>query len=99
MLDWAIKLVARLLGQVNDSADRFQRIDYTVCRLPENILAVVRLSWYKDGKAHEIDEFLLMEDGQNGYDAFHHMVQNALSTGADVYIRSGYDPEDLGLSP
>jgi hypothetical protein len=60
-------------------------------------LAVIRLTWYKDGKADEVDELRIMEDGQNGYDAFAAAVQGALTRGANVSIRSGYAPQQLGI--
>jgi hypothetical protein len=78
---------------------RRQELDYHVSALPEHVLAIVRISWYKEGKADEIDETVLLEDGQNGYDAFAVLVQSALNRGANVSIRSGYQPQDLGIEP
>jgi len=65
--------------------------------LPEEVLAIVRVTWYKNGKADEVDQVTLMEDGQNGYDAFAALVSSALNRGANVSIRSGYAPENLGI--
>jgi len=76
---------------------RKQELDYHVSLLPPEILAIVRVTWYKDGKADEVDQVTLMEDGQNGYDAFAALVGSALNQGANVSIRSGYQPEDLGI--
>jgi hypothetical protein len=76
---------------------RKQELDYHVSALPEDVLAIVRISWYKQGKADEVDETVLLEDGQNGYDAFAALVGDALREGANVSIRSGYSPEDLGI--
>lgn len=76
---------------------RKSTLDYTVSALPDEVLAIVRVSWYKDGKADEVDETVLMEDGQNGYEAFAALVGNSLRRGANVSIRSGYAPEDLGI--
>jgi hypothetical protein len=78
---------------------RKQELDYTVCNLPQEILAIVRTTWYKNGKADEVDQVILYEDGQNGYDAFAALVGSALNRGANVSIRSGYAPEDLGIYP
>ena len=78
-------------------SSRKTTLDYTVSALPEEILAIVRISWYKDGKADEVDETVLMEDGQNGYDAFAALVTGSLNRGANVSIRSGYAPQDLGI--
>ena len=76
---------------------RKQELDYHVSALPDEILAIVRVSWYVDGKPDEIDEMVLMEDGQNGYDAFAAIVSSALQRGANVSIRSGYAAKDLGI--
>ena len=72
-------------------------LDYTVSALPDEILAIVRVTWYKDGKADEVDQVVMMEDGQNGYDAFAALVGSSLRQGANVSIRSGYMPQDLGI--
>ncbi len=76
---------------------RKQELDYHVSALPDEILAIVRVSWYVDGKPDEVDELVLMEDGQNGYDAFAAIVSSALQRGANVSIRSGYAAKDLGI--
>ena len=76
---------------------RKSTLDYTVSVLPDNILAIVRVTWYKDGRADEVDQVVLMEDGQNGYDAFAALVTSSLNRGANVSIRSGYAPQDLGI--
>jgi hypothetical protein len=80
-------------------SNRDSTLDYTVSALPDEILAIVRISWYKNGKADEVDETILMEDGQNGYDAFAALVGSSLRRGANVSIRSGYAPQDLGIEP
>ena len=76
---------------------RRQELDYHVSALPQEILAIVRVSWYVNGKPDEVDEMVLMEDGQNGYDAFAAVVSTALQRGANVSIRSGYAAADLGI--
>jgi hypothetical protein len=76
---------------------RRQELDYHVSALPQEILAIVRVSWYVYGKPQEIDEMVLMEDGQNGYDAFAAVVSGALQRGANISIQSGYDAADLGI--
>lgn len=76
---------------------RKQELDYTISVLPEEILAIVRVTYYKNGKADEVDQVTLYEDGQNGYEAFAALVSDALKRGANVSIRSGYRPEDLGI--
>ena len=82
---------------VEPKKPRRQGIDFTICNLPEQILAVVRMKYYKGGKADEVDEMVIMEDGQNGYDAFAAAIRGALARGADVSIRSQYRPDQLGI--
>lgn len=76
---------------------RHSTLDYTVSALPSNILAIVRVSWYKDGKANQVGETVLIEDGEHGFAAFDALVTTSLRRGANVSIRSGYSPEDLGI--
>jgi hypothetical protein len=98
LLDWITdRLVDVMIWIDPQKNSRNSTLDYTVSKLPENILAIVRISWYKDGKADEVDETVLMEDGQNGYDAFATLVSSSLNRGANVSIRSGYAPQDLGI--
>ena len=97
LLDWVTDRLVDLMIWMEPRKPRRQELDYHVSALPEQVLAIVRISWYKDGKADEIDETVLLEDGQNGYDAFAALVTTALNRGANVSIRSGYQPEDLGI--
>jgi len=78
-------------------ASRKPQLGYTVVALPEEVLAIIRICWFVDGKPGEVDEMTLFEDGDNGYDAFHAVVGSALRQGANVTVSSGYQPEDLGI--
>lgn len=78
---------------------RKQELDYTMGKLPEEILAVVRMTYYKNGKPAEVDEMVILEDGQDGYNAFASTVTGALTRGANVSIRSQYKPSQLGIEP
>ena len=78
---------------------RRQTLGYTKRDLPNEVLAIIRLSWYKKGRPHEIDEFQVMEDGQNGFDAFVAAVSNAIQCGADVTVICSLPPEEFGLEP
>jgi hypothetical protein len=93
LTDWLVDLMIWM----EPKKPRKQELDYTMCKLPDEVLAVIRLTWYKDGKADEVDELRIMEDGQNGYDAFAAAVQGALKRGANVSIRSQYKPDQLGI--
>jgi len=97
LLDWITDRLVDAMIMIEPKRPRKQTLDYHISVLPPEILAIVRVTWYKDGKADEVDQITLMEDGQNGYDAFASLVGSALSRGANVSIRSGYDPKDLGI--
>jgi len=104
MREWIYNLLDHLISWLIDLAvmieprrPRKQELDYHVSALPEEILAIVRVTWYVDGKPDEVDQMVLMEDGQNGYDAFAAVVSSALQRGANVSIRSGYAAADLGI--
>ena len=97
LLDWVTDRLVDLMIWMEPRKPRRQELDYHVSALPEEVLAIVRISWYKQGRADEVDETILFEDGQSGYDAFAALVTTALSQGANVSIRSGYAPEDLGI--
>jgi hypothetical protein len=96
-LDWFTDWLIDVMVMIEPKKPRKQELDYTISVLPEEILAIVRVTYYKNGKADEVDQVTLYEDGQNGYDAFAALVSSALSRGANVSIRSGYRPEDLGI--
>jgi hypothetical protein len=96
LISWLIDL-AVMIEPKRPRKPRKQELDYHVSNLPDEILAIIRVSWYVDGKPDEIDEMVLMEDGQNGYDAFAAIVTSALQRGANVSIRSGYAAKDLGI--
>ena len=73
LLDWITDRLVEVMILIDpQKSSRNSTLDYTVSVLPDEILAIVRLTWYKEGKADEVDETVLMEDGQNGYDAFAH---------------------------
>jgi hypothetical protein len=97
LLDWLTNALIELMIVIEPKRPRKQELDYHVSSLPDEILAIVRVSWYVNGKADEVDEVVLMEDGQNGYDAFAAVVSQALERGANVSIRSGYCAKDLGI--
>ena len=100
LLYWLTDRLVEVMTLIDQhQSSRHSTLDYPVSELPEEILAIVRLTWYKQGRADEVDETVLMEDGQDGYDAFAALVGSSLRRGANVSIRSGYAPQDLGIEP
>lgn len=64
--------------------------------IPFELLAVVRVAWYKKGLASEVEEYQIAE-GDDAHAQFSYIVGTALRQGADVCVLSQYGPEDLGV--
>ena len=77
---------------------RDQVVDFTICSLPDEILAIIRVTWYDDAGPSQVDETVVMEDGQDGYETFDFLLSAALIGGANVSIKSAYNPNDLGIT-
>lgn len=97
LLDWLTDRLVDWMIMIEPRKPRHQVLDYHVCSLPDDILAIVRVSWYEDGKPKEVDEQVILEDGNDGYAAFAELVGHSMQNGANVSIRSSYNPEDLGI--
>lgn len=64
--------------------------------MPDEVFAVVRTSWFRQGRPVEVDEFSIMEC-DDARTIFHYTVGQALRQGADVSVMSIYPPEALGI--
>ena len=69
---------------------------YTVGPIPDYIHSIVRTSWFKRGRMVEVDEFQILESDEST-EAFHSVVGQALSQGADVSVLSTYPAHALGI--
>jgi len=65
---------------------RKQQLTITKKALAEPVFAVVRVSWFKQGREHSVDEIQL-EDGIDNVEAvLETVIKNALEAGADVSV-------------
>lgn len=64
--------------------------------ISDEVLAVMRLSWYKHGRVKHIEEAAIMES-DDGLLVLQHIVTAALEQGVDVTLICAYAPEDVGL--
>jgi hypothetical protein len=71
-------------------------LGYVVGDIPFELLAIVRVSWYRRGMAYEIEEYQI-EESQDATEEFHYLVGGALRQGADVCVLTQYQPEELGV--
>lgn len=98
---WGIvSMLGSLLNRIMPTAPHEperQRILY-VCehKLPPEVFALVRLTWYYKGKVDRVDEVVLEEE-EDIMPGFTHVIGEALKAGADVSIQTEYDSESLGI--
>ena len=71
-------------------------LGYTVADIPFELLAIVRVSWYRRGRAYEVEEYQI-EECPDAQHQFHYLVGGALRQGADVCVLTQYQPEELGV--
>jgi hypothetical protein len=71
-------------------------LGYTVGDIPYELMAVVRISWYRKGMAYEVEEYQI-EESDDADKQFRYVVGTALRQGADVCVLTQYQPEALGV--
>lgn len=64
--------------------------------IPDEVLAIMRLSWYRDGRVRHVEEAQLMES-ENGLTVLQHVISEAIEQGVDVTLLCAYAPKDLGI--
>ena len=64
--------------------------------IPDEIFAVVRMSWFRKGQPFEVEEFQILEC-PDATAIFHGTVGQALRLGADVSVVTTYSAETLGI--
>lgn len=71
-------------------------LGYTVGDIPPDLLAVVRVSWFRKGRTYEVEEYQI-EECPDAEAQFHYIVGTALKQGADVAVLTQYQPEQLNV--
>jgi hypothetical protein len=64
--------------------------------VPDGVYAVVRLSWFRQGRPFEVEEFQIYECDE-ALVLFQGSVGQALRMGADVSVMTTYSAESLGI--
>ena len=68
---------------VQPKRPRKPTLGYTVGDIPYELLAVVRIAWYRKGMAYEIEEYQI-EESDDAQNQFRYIVGTALNQGADA---------------
>ena len=71
-------------------------LGYTVGDIPYELLAVVRIQWYRKGMTYEVEEYQI-EECPDARNQFQYIVGTALKQGADVAVLTQYEPAALGV--
>lgn len=66
--------------------------------MPSHVFAVIRVSWYKQGKPDSVEE-IQMKGKLNDemVEAIQIVIERALRNGADVSVLTAHDPKELGI--
>ena len=64
--------------------------------VPDEVYAIVRLSWFRQGRPFEVEEFQIYEC-DDARVLFQGSVGQALRMGADVSVMTTYSAESLGI--
>ena len=91
----------RLMGRPKDEPQQQEppkhRLVYVYNQeLPEEIFAIVRLTWYRGGKANRVDEVCPIKEDEL-YSNFSVVLAEAIDAGADITIKTSLDSEVLGI--
>jgi hypothetical protein len=71
-------------------------LGFTTGPLPDEIHSIVRLTWYREGRPVEVDQFQI-DECEDAEHIFHYTVGQCLRQGADVCVLTAYSPEQLGV--
>lgn len=71
-------------------------LQYVQGPVPDDVLAVLRVSYFHRGMARKVEEYRLMEE-EDCAELLRYVVDDALERGADVSMLASYDPDEIGL--
>ena len=76
---------------------RKQQLSCVQGTLPPDLFAIVRVSWFKQGKVYAVEEMNIEDAGEETGDALILLFKEALKQGADVYSITSCHPADIGI--
>jgi len=78
---------------------RRQQLSCVQGQLPPPLFAIVRVSWFKNGKIYAVEEMNIEDAGDGTGEALLGLFKEALKQGADVYSITTCHPADIGIDP
>ncbi len=95
-LDWLSRRTTVSTTKSKPKPPRRPTLAVIIGAVPDDVFAVIRMSWFRQGRPVEVEEFQILECDE-AYDMFHGTVGQALRQGADVSVMTTYSPESLGI--
>ena len=66
-------------------------------QMKPHIFAVIRLSWYRNGRLYTVEEMNVENGTDETPEAVIMLIKEALKSGADVTMHTACKPQDLGI--
>ena len=92
MMNWIAALMA-----MGASKPRKQLLTCVKATLSPEIFAIMRLTWYRNGKQTSVEEMAIEHAEEGIEEALLMLVKEALKSGADISILASCSPEELGI--
>ena len=78
---------------------RKQQLSCVQGTLPPDLFAIVRVSWFKQGRIYAVEEMNIEDAGDETGNALILLFKEALKQGAYVYSITSCHPADIGIDP
>ena len=66
-------------------------------QMKPHIFAIIRLSWYRNGRLYTVEEMNVENGTDETPEAVIMLIKEALRSGADVTMQTACKPQDLGI--
>ena len=66
-------------------------------QMKPHIFAVIRLSWYRNGRLYTVEEMNVENGTDETPEAVIMLIKEALKSGADVTMQTACRPQELGI--
>jgi len=72
-------------------------IHYVQRELPHPLFAIVRMTWFSEHGAEQVDEVRILDEGAETVAGFAEVMKTAIEGGAEICLQCPYDPEEVGM--
>jgi len=85
------------LLQMSIRKPRKQQLACSRKEMPQDVFAIIRLAWFKNGKQYSVEELQVLTVCPDTIYTVQKLVHEALKAGADVCVLTACDPTKLGF--